>query len=123
MSRSGAPLPVKKRTAPTAKRQRTTDSELASYRATALRVLEEHERRDAAPAQRARARALLSVAGSAGTSAASGRSAVRRLRRRGGEPCGGEALVGANTAAGSIAIAPRLACRLRPSSPSRSGAR
>ena len=49
MSRSGAPLPVKKRTAPTAKRTRTTDSELASYRVTALRVLEEHERRGAAP--------------------------------------------------------------------------
>ena len=44
MSRSGAPLPVKKRSAPTAKRARATDSELASYRATALRVLEDHER-------------------------------------------------------------------------------
>ena len=50
MSRSGAPLPVKKRTAPTAKRTRATDSELASYRATALRVLEEYERGGAAPA-------------------------------------------------------------------------
>ena len=59
MSRSGAPLPVKKRTAPTAKRTRTTDSELASYRATALRVLEEHERRGAAPVS-APARARLS---------------------------------------------------------------
>ena len=48
MSRSGAPLPVKKRTAPAAKRQRATDSVLASYRATALRVHEEHKRGDAA---------------------------------------------------------------------------
>ena len=62
-SRSGAPLPVKKRTAPAAKRQRTTDSELASYRATALRVLEEHERGDAAPASApARARSSPSPA-------------------------------------------------------------
>ena len=52
-----------KRTAPTAKRQRTTDSELASYRATALRVLEEHERGEAAPAHApARARSSPSPA-------------------------------------------------------------
>ena len=63
MSRSGAPLPVKKRTAPAAKRKRATDSELASYRATALRVLEEHERGDAAPAHApARARSSSSPA-------------------------------------------------------------
>ena len=63
MSRSGAPLPVTKRPAPTAKRQRATDSELASYRATALRVLKEHERGEAAPAHApARARSSLSSA-------------------------------------------------------------
>ena len=65
-SRPGAPLPVKKRTAPAAKRKRATDSELASYRATALRVLEEHGRGDAAPADApARARSPPSPAMSA----------------------------------------------------------
>ena len=54
--------------APAAKRQRASDSELASYRATALRVLEEHERDGAAPS-RAPARARSSPAPAAPTRA------------------------------------------------------
>ena len=77
MSRSSAPLPVKKRTAPTAKRQRTTDSELASYQATAQRVLEEHERREATPAHaHARARSSPSPAAPARTPQAAAQHSV-----------------------------------------------
>ena len=95
MSRSGAPLPVAKRSAPTAKRARSTDSELASYRVTALRVLEEHERRGAAPVSApARARRSPSPAAPAGApqtaappsvafaAAAVNLSAAKRLLKR-----------------------------------------
>ena len=49
-NRSGAPIPVTKQAAPASKRRLAIDGEIASYRKTAQRVLDEHERNAAAPA-------------------------------------------------------------------------
>ena len=49
-SRFGAPIPVTTQPPPASSRRRATDSDIASYRRTAQRVLDEHEQSADAPA-------------------------------------------------------------------------
>ena len=111
-SRSGAPIPVTTQVVPASYRRRATDGEIASYRRTARRVLNEHEQSTAAPAGAPTKCALRAVASGADACDRGCRAVARCfLRRHGGQPLGGKAVDGASAAASSAAAPSRCSCR------------